>query len=307
MPQPPTELLEVEVVTRFNVTATLTGRKTTEIKVDLDTCAETDIINVYFARKQQLQQVSAKTPNLKGISGHSVLQDGVWKVPLSLTDSRGNTRRIERLCIGVKNDPTESGSPVLLGMPTLTKERIYIGLHNRTWWFENTKGDFKILQPHRFTQACKNEAVVYSVLPIPGGILLPGEEESKTYGDGGEIPPELRGFTDVFSHDNAGMLPHFKNTDHSIDLKEGTTPPYGPIYPLSQTELTELRAYLEENLAKGRIRPSKSSAGAPILFVPKKDGGLRLCVDYRGLNEVTEKNRYPLPLISEILDRIQGA
>jgi len=57
----------------------------------------------------------------------------------------------------------------------------------------------------------------------------------------------------------------------------------------------------------GRIRPSKSPAGSPILFVPKKDGSLRLCVDYRGLNKVTIKNRYPLPLISEILDRVVGA
>ncbi|SCO20140.1 uncharacterized protein FFB20_15872 [Fusarium fujikuroi] len=81
-------------------------------------------------------------------------------------------------------------------------------------------------------------------------------------------------------------------------------PLYGPIYPLSQAELKELREYIQENLKTGRIRPSKSPAGSPILFVPKKDGGLRLCVDYRGLNAITIKNRYPLPLISEIMDRI---
>ena len=68
-----------------------------------------------------------------------------------------------------------------------------------------------------------------------------------------------------------------------------------------------LKDYLSKNEAAGRIRPSQSRAGAPILFVPKADGGLRLCVDYRGLNKITVKNRYPLPLISEILDRIQGA
>lgn len=84
-------------------------------------------------------------------------------------------------------------------------------------------------------------------------------------------------------------------------------PPFRPIYPLSQKKLTELRQYIDDNLKAGRIRPSKSPAGAPILFVPKKDGSLRLCVDYRGLNKVTVKNRYALPLISEILDRVQGA
>ena len=68
-----------------------------------------------------------------------------------------------------------------------------------------------------------------------------------------------------------------------------------------------LRRYLQENLNKGFIRPSKSPAGAPILFVPKKDGSLRLYVDYRGLNKITVKNRYPLPLMGEILDRVNGA
>jgi len=106
---------------------------------------------------------------------------------------------------------------------------------------------------------------------------------------------------------NAKKLAPHRDIDLAIDLQPGKEPPYGPIYPLSQTELTALREFLEENLAKGFIRESKSPAAAPILFVPKKDGGLRLCVDYRGLNAITIKNRYPLPLISEIMDRVAGA
>jgi hypothetical protein len=74
------------------------------------------------------------------------------------------------------------------------------------------------------------------------------------------------------------------------------------MYPLSLRELVALKKFLEENLAKEFIQKSKSLAGAPILFALKKDGSLRLCVDYRGLNTVTVKNRYPLPLISEIID-----
>ena len=68
-----------------------------------------------------------------------------------------------------------------------------------------------------------------------------------------------------------------------------------------------MREYIQQALDKGWIRPSTSPAGAPILFVPKKDGGLRLCVDYRGLNAVTLKNRYPIPLVNEIMDRLSGA
>jgi hypothetical protein len=74
---------------------------------------------------------------------------------------------------------------------------------------------------------------------------------------------------------------------------------------LSEPELVALRTYIDENLANGFIRHSKSPAGAPILFVKKKDGSLRLCVDYRGLNRVTIRNRYPLPLIPELLDRLR--
>ena len=79
------------------------------------------------------------------------------------------------------------------------------------------------------------------------------------------------------------------------------------MYSLSELELATLRSWIKDNLDKGFIRRSTSSAGSPILFVKKKDGSLRLCVDYRGLNAITIKNRYPLPLIPETLDRIRTA
>jgi hypothetical protein len=90
-------------------------------------------------------------------------------------------------------------------------------------------------------------------------------------------------------------------------LQSGAQPPFGPIYNLSQNELSELKDYIEENLAKNFIQHSKSPAGAPIFFVKKKDGSLWMCVDYRGLNKITVKNRYPLPLISGLLDQLGHA
>ena len=78
-------------------------------------------------------------------------------------------------------------------------------------------------------------------------------------------------------------------------------------YNMSPAELKVLDDYINEALAKGWIRESKSSAGAPIVFSPKKNGELRVCVNYRGLNAITFKNRYPLPLISELLDRLNGS
>ncbi|KAJ1596241.1 hypothetical protein NDA14_001923 [Ustilago hordei] len=121
------------------------------------------------------------------------------------------------------------------------------------------------------------------------------------------IPPEYHQYLDVFSRVKADKLPPHRTYDHQIPLEEGKSPPFGPIYSLSEHELKTLRGYLEENLAKGFISPSDSPAASPILFVKKKDGSLRLCVDYRGLNRITIRNRYPLPLIDELLDRLRKA
>ena len=96
-----------------------------------------------------------------------------------------------------------------------------------------------------------------------------------------------------------------KGVKHVIETTKD--PPFGPIYNLSETELASLREYLNRGLDRGWIQHSISPAGAPILFVPKKDGKLCLCVDYRTLNAVIRKNRHNLPLISEILDRLNGA
>ena len=121
------------------------------------------------------------------------------------------------------------------------------------------------------------------------------------------LPEAYKSYQDVTRDPGESSLPPETKTEHEIVLQDKAQPPYGPIYPLSGKELEALREYLDSALAKGWIRPSTSPAGAPILFVPKKDGSLRLCVDYRGLNKVTVKNRYPLPLIAEILDRLNGA
>ncbi|GKU10244.1 unnamed protein product, partial [Fusarium langsethiae] len=82
--------------------------------------------------------------------------------------------------------------------------------------------------------------------------------------------------------------------------------PFGPLYGMSRNELTALREWLDENLRKGFIRPSSSPVASPVLFVKKPGGGLRFCVDYRALNNITVKDRYPLPLIKESLNNLSG-
>ena len=123
-----------------------------------------------------------------------------------------------------------------------------------------------------------------------------------------KVPTKCLDFADVFSSDLASELPeHTKINNYTIELVEGQQPPYGPIYNLGPVELETLKAYIETNLANRFIRPSKSPAGAPILFDRKSNSSLRLCVNYQGLNNLTIKNRYSLPLIGESLDRLGRA
>ena len=122
------------------------------------------------------------------------------------------------------------------------------------------------------------------------------------------IPDEYSDFADVFSEEKALVLPERTElNEHAIDLEDGKQPPYGPIYSLGPVELETLKTYIETHLKTGFIRPSKSPAGAFIFFDKKSDSSFRLCVDYRGLNNLTIKNQYPLPLIDESLDRLGQA
>lgn len=122
-----------------------------------------------------------------------------------------------------------------------------------------------------------------------------------------KLPPHFRHQLECFKKEIADKLPpHRPNVDHAIPT-EANEIPWGPLYHMSKEELLVLRKTLTELLDKGFIRVSSSSAGAPVLFVRKPGGGLRFCVDYRRLNEITKKDRTPLPLITETLRQLSKA
>ena len=121
-----------------------------------------------------------------------------------------------------------------------------------------------------------------------------------------EDAPVVREFLDVFP-DDLPSLPPKQETDFPIDLVPGTAPISLPPYRMAPAEFKELKAQLQELVDGGFIRPSISPWGAPVLFVNKKDGTWRLCVDYRQLNKVTIRNKYPLPRIDNLFDQLQGA
>ncbi|KAH9312662.1 hypothetical protein KI387_027697, partial [Taxus chinensis] len=118
--------------------------------------------------------------------------------------------------------------------------------------------------------------------------------------------PILSEFADVFPGELPGLPPP-REIDFHIDLVPGAEPISRAPYRMTTPELCELKLQLEGLLEKGLIRPSVSPWGAPVIFVKKKDGSLRLCIDYRQLNKVTIKNRYPLPRIDDLFDQMKGA
>jgi hypothetical protein len=122
---------------------------------------------------------------------------------------------------------------------------------------------------------------------------------------GSEVPV-VNEFPDVFPEE-LPVMPLDRDIEFVIELKPGTTPIYKSPYRMATLELTKLKEHIKELLEKGFIHPSSSPWGAPVIFVPKKDSTQRLCMDYHALNEVTVKNKYPLPRIDDLSNQLRGA
>jgi len=121
------------------------------------------------------------------------------------------------------------------------------------------------------------------------------------------LPKPYWQYKELFEENKAKMLAPRRTFDHAINLKEGAEPPWGPMYPMSAHQLNAQDKYLKKMNAEGKIADSESPYGAPILFIPKPDGSLRLCLDYRNLNKLTILNKCPLPVMDELRDRVAGA
>jgi hypothetical protein len=122
----------------------------------------------------------------------------------------------------------------------------------------------------------------------------------------GSKVPVVNEFPDFFPEELLGMPPH-RDIEFVIELKPITAPIYKTLFRMTTPELAELKEHLKELLEKGFIHPSSSPWGVPVIFVPKKDGTQRLCVDYHSLNEVTIKNKYSLPRIDDLFNQLCGA
>ncbi|GJV33053.1 putative reverse transcriptase domain-containing protein [Tanacetum coccineum] len=170
------------------------------------------------------------------------------------------------------------------------------------------------LSYHRAVIVCYEKIVR---IPLPNGEILEihGERPEKDPNSLSCIKADekrlddirtVRDFPEVFPDDLAG-LPPVREIEFRIDLIPGALPVVKSPYRLAPSEMQELSNQLKDLQEKGFIRPSHSPWGAPVLFVKKKDGALRMCIDYRELNKLTIKNRYPLPRIDDLFDQLQGA
>src|SRR5258706_2472025 len=159
------------------------------------------------------------------------------------------------------------------------------------------KIDIHMVSTLTMTKLCKDPGTPAFVISMAD--LIPSQVTATDTLD--SILAEYCNFRDVFSGEKVGTLTPHRPYDLQINVEEGAKPIHRPIYSLSPPELAALQEFLEEHTRSGFICPSKSPWGSPILFVKKKDGSLRLCVDFCTLNRVMEKDCYPLPLISDLL------
>ncbi|KAJ9547521.1 hypothetical protein OSB04_020064 [Centaurea solstitialis] len=161
---------------------------------------------------------------------------------------------------------------------------------------EKPKRDFKLVSFMKMRSHLRKDCVAFMAH------VIDKKTEEKSIQD----IPVVREFPEVFPEELPGLPPP-RQVEFHIDLVPGAGPIAKSPYRLAPSEMQELSNQLQELLDKGFIRPSSSPWGAPVLFVKKKDGSFRMCIDYRELNKITIKNRYPLPRINDLFDQLQGA
>ncbi|GKC61158.1 putative reverse transcriptase domain-containing protein [Tanacetum coccineum] len=215
------------------------------------------------------------------------LADG--KVVSTNTVLRGCTLALYNHCFKIDLLPTRLGSfDVIVGMDWLSYHRAVIDCYEKIVRIPLPNGEILEVQGERPEKD-------------PGSLACIKADEKKL-----DDIRVVRDFPEVFPDDLSG-LPPVREIEFRIDLIPGALPVVKSPYRLAPSEMSELSNQLKELQEKGFIRPSHSPWGAPVLFVKKKDGAMRMCIDYRELNKLTIKNRYPLPRIDDLFDQLQGA
>ena len=233
-------------------------------------------------------------------SGDIVLSEHRW--PDAVLCIEGHDFRADLVVFGLAE------FDVILGMDWLSRHHARLDCGIPRISFRGPTGKYISFRPVQFQpDMCIVSAVSFASLLRQGyPLYLCQVSDVRAKGPNLSEIPVVSEFGEVFPDEIPG-LPPVREIDFSIELVQGATPVSRTPYRMVPAELRELNEQLKDLLEKGYIRPSTSPWGAPVLFVKKKDGSLRMCIDYRGLNELTVKNKYPLPRIEDLFDQLRGA
>ena len=299
------------------VSALINGISTSQALVDSG-CLVYGIVSERFVRRHQLSCVSIEPRHLQSVEGIS--EDAVSRITSFDLDIGGHQQKRVYFYIV----PKIKGYEIILGKAWLRQEKALLDAAKGCLIFQNT-GLEVYSEPERNPYSHRPvTAAVFNLLTARKRKLqvftasladINKALAEKKYTDPQTKLPSWVGpeFYPVFDRKDANRLPpHREGVDHGIELLRASngseqTVPWGPLYNMSRDELLVLRKTLTDLLDKEFIRVSNSPAAAPVLFVRKPGGGLRFCCDYRALNKLTRKDRYPLPLINETLQRIGKA
>ncbi|GJT44128.1 putative reverse transcriptase domain-containing protein [Tanacetum coccineum] len=266
-----------------------------------DTGATHSIISTTFAKKLNMtptpliERVIISTP----MKNHMLIDHEYVNCPLRFDD---RIRPANLLPIHMLD------FDVILGMDWLASHRATIDCYARTVIFGNVRQPEFVYHGSSPLKSVKLISAMKARTLISHGCqgFLASVMDTSLESPNIENLSVVREFADVFPDELPG-LPPAREIEFGIELIPGAEPISKAPYRMAPVELKELKEQLQEMLENGFIRPSVSSWGAPVLFVKKKDGSMRLCIDYRELNRITIRNRYPLPRIDDLFDQLQGA
>eukprot|EP00253_Pinus_taeda_P011485 PITA_11485 len=273
------------------------------IYVLIDPGATLSYVSPKVVERCNLQSVKFKNP---------------WLVQLATGAKRRVTAKINDCPFVIADQPVTAdlnilplGSyDILIGMDWLEKHWSLVDCKTKVIYYRDQQGNRKemqgIKQPVQVRPITANQLIKCIRKGCQVYAIQVGYANSKDKSISLHSIPIIQEFTDVFLEEIPGLPPR-RNIDFTIELIPGAAPVSRAPYRMSTPELTELKMQLQELLDKEYIRPSVSPWGAPVLFVKKKDGTLRMCIDYRQLNKLTIKNKYPLPQIDELFDQVKGA
>jgi transposase InsO family protein/predicted aspartyl protease len=281
-------------------------------------CLAYGVISRKLADHLQLPRISISPRLLQSVD--KVTESSISEVTYLGLDISGYTTKIYLYII-----PKIEEYQLILGMPWLRKEKAILDASKETLQLRGTlvtneakkplpTMDIRPISANSFSFLYKKKLQVFSASLQDIDKALSKFKKQPT-DPRGKLPQWIldQGYLPLFEKAESDRLPpHRPGIDHEIildknDKGETPEPPWGPLYNMSREELLVLRKTLTDYLDKGFIRVSNSPAAAPVLFVSKPGGGLRFCCDYRALNQLTRKDRYPLPLIQETLNRIGKA